>query len=298
MSGRRPRGFHGGDRAEYLAKYVLSTFAQVVPVPRQEDYGVDLLCALTTRDSKSLFVEDTFGVQVKKRAKNGIDITYGGHNKKGEWKKYEIEWLLFGPSHPLLIGLVDIRQCRVDLYSTSNMWYVRWMAGYPFKVKLRSGMSGDQLVDPKAALDPSAESAQGDHGDCKIWDVPLGPPIISLSAADYLDDTTINQIYSTFKTWLSLDRRNVTYQKLDIPFRERFKSWSLNKEPQQQEHEARMFGNPGQGMNVADILRTISPMICALEYNFELQQNKDKVYLNGILDLLEKYNLRYKPAKL
>jgi len=196
MSGRRPRGFRDGDRAEYLVKYVLSTFAQVVSVPRQEDYGVDLLCALTRRDSKSLFVEDTFGVQVKKRAKNGIDITYGGHNKQGEWKKYEIEWLLFGPSHPLLIGLVDMRQCRVDLYSTSNMWHVRWMAGCPFKVNLLPDV---QLVDPKPTLDPSTKSAQGNRGDCKSWDVPLGPPIISLSAAEYLDDTTINQIHSTFR---------------------------------------------------------------------------------------------------
>ncbi len=294
MSGLRPRGFHEGDRAEYLAKYVLSTFAQVVPVPRQEDYGVDLLCALTRRDSKSLFVEDTFGVQIKTRAKDGIDITYGGHNKKGEWKDYEIRWLLFGPSHPLLIGLVDMRQCRVDLYSTSNMWHVRWMAGCPFKVNLLPDV---QLVDPKPTLDPSTKSAQGNRGDCKSWDVPLGPPIISLSAAEYLDDTTINRIYSTFKTWLSLDRRNVTHQKLNIPFREGFKSWSLNEEPKQQEHEEGMFGNPGQGMNVAEILKTISPMICALEYNFGLQNNKSKVCLNGIIDLLEKHNLRHKPAK-
>jgi len=69
MSGRRPRSFREGDRAEYLVKYLLLTFAQVVLVPRQEDYGVDLLCALTTRDSKSLFVEDIFGIQVKKCAK-------------------------------------------------------------------------------------------------------------------------------------------------------------------------------------------------------------------------------------
>jgi len=174
---------------------------------------------------------------------------------------------------------------------------VRWMAGYPFKVKLRSGMPGDQLVDPKAALDPSAKSAQGDRGDCKIWNVPLGPPIISLSAADYLGGTTINQIYSTFKTWISLDRRNVTYQQLNIPAREKFKSWSPNEKPQQQGHETIVFGNRGQDMNVANILRTISPMICALEYNYELQENRDKLHLNGILDLLEKNNLRHKRAK-
>jgi len=73
MPGAQPRGIHEGTRAEYLTVLALSAYAQVVPVPRQEDYGTDFFAALTRRDARSLFVEDVFGVQVK----NNTDrVTY------------------------------------------------------------------------------------------------------------------------------------------------------------------------------------------------------------------------------
>lgn len=65
MVGRRSSGLHEGDRSEYLATFMLSSVAAVTPIPRQEDYGLDLICSLTRREANSLFVEQGFGVQVK-----------------------------------------------------------------------------------------------------------------------------------------------------------------------------------------------------------------------------------------
>ena len=63
FSGRRFAAFHEGDRSEYLATFVLSSFAAVSPVPRQEYYGLDLICSLTRREEDgSLYVEQGFGV--------------------------------------------------------------------------------------------------------------------------------------------------------------------------------------------------------------------------------------------
>ena len=48
---------HGGDRAEFLAQYVLSTLGHVVPVPRQADFfGVDCHLKLGERNNEDLIM--------------------------------------------------------------------------------------------------------------------------------------------------------------------------------------------------------------------------------------------------
>jgi hypothetical protein len=41
---------HEGSRSEYLAQYVFSSFGTAVPVPHQEDTGLDIYCTLLERD--------------------------------------------------------------------------------------------------------------------------------------------------------------------------------------------------------------------------------------------------------
>jgi hypothetical protein len=96
MPGLRLFSFHEGDRSEYLAHYLLSYFASVVPVPRQEDYGLDFLCGVVRRTGNRLHVKRYFGVQVK--SAEALDVEYGGM-KKGRWKRWEVTWLRPAPIH-------------------------------------------------------------------------------------------------------------------------------------------------------------------------------------------------------
>jgi hypothetical protein len=40
---------HEGSRSEYLAQYVFSSFGTAIPVPHQEDTGLDMYCTLLER---------------------------------------------------------------------------------------------------------------------------------------------------------------------------------------------------------------------------------------------------------
>jgi hypothetical protein len=37
---------HEGSRSEYLAQFVFSSFGTAIPVPHQEDSGLDIYCTL------------------------------------------------------------------------------------------------------------------------------------------------------------------------------------------------------------------------------------------------------------
>jgi hypothetical protein len=69
-----------GDRAEYLAQYILSSFAVSVPVPRQEDFGSDFHCSMLRTEGELVRPYLPFNIQIKRRSDETIadEIRYGG----------------------------------------------------------------------------------------------------------------------------------------------------------------------------------------------------------------------------
>jgi len=63
----RPRNTRIGDEAEYLTQFFLSRIAQAIPVPRQEDFGIDYHGALLIPTPTSLLHGPPFQTQVKSR---------------------------------------------------------------------------------------------------------------------------------------------------------------------------------------------------------------------------------------
>jgi len=49
---------HEGSRSEYLAQYVFSSFGTAVPVPHQEDSGLDIYCTLLETDGQRELVPE------------------------------------------------------------------------------------------------------------------------------------------------------------------------------------------------------------------------------------------------
>jgi hypothetical protein len=56
---------HEGSRSEYLAQYVFSSFGTAVPVPHQEDTGLDMYCTLLEPDGRRVWPRAYYSVQVK-----------------------------------------------------------------------------------------------------------------------------------------------------------------------------------------------------------------------------------------
>jgi hypothetical protein len=65
MTGSLAIGWHEGSRSEYLAQFVFSSFGTAIPVPHQEDTGIDLYCTLLEQDGKLAWPRAYYSVQVK-----------------------------------------------------------------------------------------------------------------------------------------------------------------------------------------------------------------------------------------
>jgi len=163
--------WHQGDRSEYLVQYALSAVAAVVPVIRQEDYGIDFLCNLTPQKGRSLVIGPAFGLQAKSISAN--DVSYGmveDQDGKAKRKPEEIDWL-YGQDNPLFFVSVDRDRLSLKLYSTVRIWRPYWKEGPPkqatlyFDVMERQGDPGGQ---PYACV--------RDHQNLPTTEIPLGRP--------------------------------------------------------------------------------------------------------------------------
>lgn len=126
MPGGRPKNTSNGDRAEYLAQYLLSFIGLPLPVLRQLDIGIDFVCNISKEENNILTFSHPFNVQLKVlneiTGETSSSIKYGGFNKKGEAKTYEIDWL-FSQGMPLFIGILDSKNRTILLYSISSIWF-------------------------------------------------------------------------------------------------------------------------------------------------------------------------------
>ena len=57
---------HEGSRSEYLAQYVFSSFGTAIPVPHQEDTGLDIYCALLERIGQRSWPRAYYSESVRK----------------------------------------------------------------------------------------------------------------------------------------------------------------------------------------------------------------------------------------
>ena len=187
----------------------------VVPVPRQEDLGADFHCTLASREGKSLRLHAPFLVQVKSRSRK--KVVFGGIDRKGHWKQKEIEWL-FSQELPLLIGIADKQKLTLALYSMSNIWAAYYFADRCGQVVLLPDKTdSDNKVPMPTNRLPSGEWPQG-AGDGRIWDVPLGLPIVHVSIDDLEDKEKVDAYRGILLQTLYLEQENITYRRLGVHY--------------------------------------------------------------------------------
>jgi hypothetical protein len=132
--------FRQGDRSEYLALYMLSALGLAVPVPRQEDVGIDFHCNLARQDGEAITYFAPYNVQVKSASVKRLE--YGGHSKKKkkdkppEWKGYEIQWIL-SQETPYFIAIVDKDKAKLRLFSTATRWFAVHNPKPPYELVFR-----------------------------------------------------------------------------------------------------------------------------------------------------------------
>lgn len=293
MPGLQWRPFWEGNRAELFATYILSSVAAVVPVPRPVDYGLDLLCTLTCRDGDALYAGKAFGVQVK--SANDPRASYGGLSKTGHWKEYELNWL-FGQDQPILLCVADLQAWRLRLYSTSRMWWVRWMKGRPGEIVLVPDLSLDDFQDQtekdRYVRTPLEASVLGAAcGDGYSYQVPLGAPIVDIFLKEQETQDYRDQLRECLNRWVGLDYRNIRHQQSGIPYSVEWADWESNAPPSS---SARIwhYWNPGIDKNIAEILGSIAPAITSMLLNLDAQKQIEKLAaIRPVAELARDYDL-------
>lgn len=296
MTGLQLASFWEGNRSQLFATHVLSSVAAVVPVPVPMDFGHDLLCTLTRRETHALHASHGFGVQVK--SASAPEVRYGGLDDHGVWKKYELDWL-YDSTQPLIICVVDLKQWCVNLYATELKWWVRNMRGFPGEVVLVPDLSLDDFTEAEgrtvqhrfrhSAIPQVAYG--GMAGDGFSYRVPLGPPIASIWVKEQEANKFREQLRSCLDAWLSLAYRNLTHRRLDIPYVEEWTTWTAN-EPPSVPPGFWHFYNPTHEQNVSRILRSIAPAVGTLMHNLNSQSQGEKLNaLRPLAGLLNEYGL-------
>ena len=291
MPGLQWSTFWEGNRAELFSTYVLSGVAAVAGVPRPVDFGIDLLCTLTRREEKALYAGRSFGVQVKLGAE--AEFRYGGLNDRGEWKRYEVEWL-YGQGQPFLLCTVNLRERCVKLYSPTRMWWLRWKKGWPGEVVLVPDLELDEAaaqtsgeVYSRRAL--PAPSHEGAAGDGFRYRVPLGKPIVEISLDHEETDQAKDRTRECLDRWVGLESVNIRHYQMQVPFTQEFLDWVPNQPPV--DHcKLRHYFNGTVDQNVREILGAIGPSVESLFCQLRVQGQHAKLALVvPMLNLLSDY---------
>jgi hypothetical protein len=186
--------FHEAGRSEYLAQYVFTMFGTSVPVPRQEDYGVDLYCTLfSEREGQRVWPVAYYSVQIKSEIE--------------PWKfthPESVRWAVEYPS-PLLLCIIQKKDGLVRVYQTMARFAAAVAAELPASMALVPGEPGPEAPgkpgEPGPARTYGFDGAAGSHS--------LGPPILEFKVEDLLDDERFEQYRKVLHFWVLNDFDNV-----------------------------------------------------------------------------------------
>ncbi len=279
MYSQRYERFRKGDRAEYLAQYILSAFSVCVPVPRQEDVGNDFHCSLLRKVDENLRPYLAFNIQIK----SSYDpITIGGVTKGGAWRRHEIEQFCALES-PFLIGVVDIDEQRLDLYSTASRYFVGlWKGGIiPRQIELvpnlpaGEGHLGDGTTD-------RLEAAPGMPAE--RWKLPIGQPIVKIKIAESDDEQKREEIKGLLEIYLRLDQQNIVLARLGLGYFE----WPLiirSNAPPREIGVGLAYGSTPNPLQLDGMMK----MIASLLASYHAGQQKDKIL--SWIPVLQQFNL-------
>ncbi len=163
-----------------------------VPVPRQDDYGVDLLCTLLSeRDGQRAWPVAHYAVQVKSDVEPWVFPS-----------RRSVEWVVGYPA-PLLLCVVSKAERTISIYHTLARFGAAIAAELPEKLSMRPEGRGSDFT--------------GAYGhDPETGDYLLGPPIVRLTVADLVDKDSIQRFQTVLQAWVELDYENVIRYQIGL----------------------------------------------------------------------------------
>ncbi|WP_454866053.1 hypothetical protein [Pseudomonas umsongensis] len=167
--GRIAANFRSANIAEGLAIQMLRPFAAVAPVPREEDYGIDLIGTLIRKSGRVYAAEDSFAVQIKTHTSANFHFSGEG-----------LRWLreLDLPYFPVV---VDLGNATISLFSLNRHRYAYIRNSAVLEINFTidgDGMDDFPLGDP--LLTWTLEEAA--HPEFSAWAYSVLKPAIKIES--------------------------------------------------------------------------------------------------------------------
>lgn len=236
MPGMRDRNLRSGDLHEDLGFFLLKAVALVAPVPRQEDVGNDAFATLIRPEGSRRLIPDlSFLVQLKSASISSVSYKTPD----------EVAWISELDS-PLFIGRVDLKQARIELFTTLRLHQILLESPYE-EIEL--------LLDPadETSANPKARRAN------------LGPPVHAWSMADANEPGFLARSHAVLRPHVDALRRNRSLRGIQA---QRMLRWETGQPPT--DGGEMTLVSPKN--DIADTLRDMAPH--ARRLLMELQHRK------------------------
>ena len=236
MPGMRDRNLRSGDLHEEFGIFLLKAVALVALVPRQEDVGNDAFATLIRPEgSRRLIPDVSFLVQLKSASVASVSYTTPD----------EMAWISALDS-PLFIGRVDLKQARIELFTTLRL----------HQILLEHGYDGIELL-----LDRADETSTMPN----VRRANLGPSVHAWSMADVTEPNFLARSYAVLRPHVDTLRRNRALRGIQA---QRLLRWETGQPPT--DNGEMMLVSPQN--DIADTLRDMAPH--ARRLLMELQHRK------------------------
>lgn len=234
LTGATAANFHEAGRSEYLAHYVFSSFGTSVPVPRQEDTGLDLYCTLTERVGQRLWPTASYCVQVK--------------STPDPWEfldQRSVQWIVEHPL-PVFLCVVNKKSATLSIYHTSPRFAAWINAPKLNKLVMLPGVAGVGYGMPWE---------QEEYKIANEGEFPLSAPIAEFTLTQILDDDFHSTVKQILANWIQKDRENIfriqaglrqfttisTYQTNDSSVKGTSRSWRTDVDDEERQEMLKPF---------------------------------------------------------
>lgn len=180
-AGSLAANLHEGSRSEYLAQFVFSSFGTSIPVPHQEDTGLDLYCTLLERVGQRAWPRAYYSVQVK----STMDPWIFGSPES-------VRWLIEHPL-PIFLCVVQKSEARIFVYHTSPRFAAWVLPSLPSRLELVPG------------TDTKAQTVGWETGNR----FSLAAPILNFTIQEILDTGFRKQVKGVLRHWIDYDIENL-----------------------------------------------------------------------------------------
>lgn len=183
MAGSIAANLHEGSRSEYLAQYVFSSFGTAIPVPHQEDSGLDIYCTLLERDGQRAWPRAYYSVQVKSTMAPWV---FGSPES--------VRWIIEHPL-PIFLCIVQKPEARIFVYHTTPRFAAWILPIHQRRLELIPG------------FETKAETVDGGWITGESFN--LKAPILNFTIQQVLDHDFRAQMANVLKFWIDYDVENI-----------------------------------------------------------------------------------------